>query len=228
MHKSLFAATAALALMAAMPAAAGEWYAQVNAGATVATDADVTATFTPDDDTYDPSSGSISGDLDEGFAVGAAAGYAVGNGLRLEGEFLYSSNDLGSIEELDVDSIEFNHAAFFANVLYDIPMQGGFSPYIGAGIGYGSSTFDIDSDEVHDEGTAWQIKAGVTYPVNDSLTLDLGYRYMDMADWNAAIDGVDLPDDSPDAGPGTAAIEFEPTAHILTVGARFKLGNAPA
>ncbi|HEX6866887.1 MAG TPA: outer membrane beta-barrel protein, partial [Caulobacteraceae bacterium] len=170
MNKTLFAATAALALMAAMPAAAGEWYAQVNAGATVATDADTTATFTPDDTDFDPSSGSLNADLDEGFAVGAAAGYAIGNGFRVEGEFLYTSNDLGDVSELGVDNIEFNHAAFFANVLYDIPMDGSIYPYVGAGVGYGSSTFDIDSDEVHDEGTAWQIKVGATYPVNDTLT----------------------------------------------------------
>ncbi len=225
MNKTLFAATAALALMAAMPAAAGEWYAQVNAGGTVATDADTKATFTPDDTDFDAVSGSLNADLDQGFAVGAAAGYAIGNGFRVEGEFLYTSNDLGNIEELDIDNVEFNHAGFFANVLYDIPMEGNFHPYVGAGIGYGSSTFDIDNDEVHDEGTAWQIKVGATYPVNDTLTLDFGYRYVDMADWEASVDGVDLPDDDPDAGPGTASISFEPTAHILTVGARFKLGN---
>jgi len=226
MNKTLFAATAAIALMTALPAAAGEWYAQVNAGATVSSETDGNTTFTPDDTDYDPWMRTL-GDADEGFAVGAAAGYAVGNGVRVEGEFLYTSNDLDGIPDLDTNSVELNNADFFVNVLYDIPMQGGFQPYIGAGVGFGSTTLDIDNESTHDEGTAWQIKVGANYPVNDTLTLDFGYRYVEMADWDNTFEDVDpsFDDDDDDAGPGDLAVDLSPTAHILTVGARFKLGN---
>lgn len=222
MKKILFAAAASALVFAAMPAAAGEWYAQVNVGATVQTEADVNLTFTPDDTDFDPSSESGEGDIDNGFAVGAAAGVVLGGGLRLEGEALFSSNDLGGIEELDVDNVELNHMAAFANLIYDFQV-GGVTPYVGAGIGYGSTTFDVDGESIHDEDTAWQIKAGASFPVNDTLTIDVGYRYISMAAWEESFDDVDI-DDSPDAGPGTLGFEFEPTAHALTVGARFKLG----
>jgi len=138
-----------------------------------------------------------------------------------------SANDLGGIEELDVDSVELNHAAFLVNVLYDIPMEGGFTPYVGAGVGYGSTTFDIDNEGVHDEDVVWQLRAGATYPVNETLTLDFGYRYLEMATWEDSfpVDDISGAEDEEDFVPGTLGIEFEPSAHILTVGARFKLGN---
>ncbi|HEX5777142.1 MAG TPA: outer membrane beta-barrel protein [Caulobacteraceae bacterium] len=224
MKKTIFAASAAIALLAAMPAAAQDWYAQINAGMTVSSEADVRVDFVSDDDPAENFDEGADGDIDNGFAVGAAAGVALGGGLRVEGEFFYTSNDLGGIEELDIDDVEMNHAAFFANVLYDFQL-GGVSPYIGAGVGYGSTTFDIDGDSVHDEDTAWQVKAGATFPVNDSLTIDVGYRYMDMAAWENDFD-VDLDEEDDEAGAGVLGLEFEPTAHAITVGARFKLGGA--
>jgi opacity protein-like surface antigen len=222
MKRTIFAATAVVALMSALPAAAADWYAQVNAGYTVSTEADIDLSFTPDDTDFDAVSASGEGDVENGFAVGAAAGMAIGNGLRVEAEALLNSADMGGIEELDIDEVEYSHAAVFANVLYDFSM-GGITPYIGAGVGYGSSTFEVDGDSIHDQGVVWQIKAGASFPLNDTLTVDVGYRYMDMAPWEASIEDVDI-DDDPDAGPGTVGLDVEPTSHAITVGARFKLG----
>ena len=225
MKTTIFAASAAIALLAATPAAAGEWYAQINAGMTVSTEADASISFVSDDDDAENFEESGEGDIDNGFAVGAAAGVALGGGFRAEGEFLFNSNDLGGLEDLDVDNVEMNHAAFFANVLYDIPMGNGITPYVGAGVGYGSITFDIDGDSVHDEDTVWQIKAGAAFPVNDTLTIDVGYRYMNMAAWENDFD-IDFDEEDDEAGAGTLGLEFEPTAHAIMVGARFKLGGA--
>lgn len=211
--------------MTAMPAMAGEWYVQLNAGGTVATDSEATVSFTPEDTDFDPVVGTLDGDLDEGLAFGAAAGYAVGNGLRLEGEVLHTRNDVPDGASIGLDDLEFRHTAVFANVLYDIPMEGPVQPYVGAGIGFGSAIFDQDSEQYEETGTAWQVRVGANYPVNETLTLDLGYRYVDMADWDASVGDLDLPDDSPDAGPGVAAIKFESEAHVLTVGIRLRLGN---
>lgn len=224
MKKTLFAATAAIAMLAAMPAAAADWYAQVNAGYSVSSQADATLTFVPDDTDEDAMSASGDFDLDNGFVVGAAAGVSIGNGFRVEGEGILTNNDMDGIEELGIDSIDASSAAAFVNVLYDFPM-GGMTPYVGAGIGYGSTTLDADGESEHDQGSVWQIKAGVSYPVNDTLTLDFGYRYMEMASWETSVTDVDL-DDDPDVGPGTVGVELDPTSHILTVGARFKLGGA--
>jgi opacity protein-like surface antigen len=222
MNKTIFAATAVVALMTALPAAAADWYAQVNAGYSVSSQADATLSFVPNDTDEDPMSESGDFDLDNGFVVGAAAGLSIGNGLRVEGEAILTNNDMDGVEELDIDSIEASSAAAFVNVLYDFPM-GGLTPYIGAGVGYGSTTLEADGDSMHDQGVVWQAKAGVSFPLNDALTLDVGYRYIDMASWETSVPNVDL-DDDPDVGPGRVGLEVEPTSHILTIGARFKLG----
>jgi opacity protein-like surface antigen len=200
MRKVIIAAAAASAMaLVAMPAAAQDWYAQVNTGVSIGK-ADVNAALN-----NEAGSGNI--DLKPGFLVGAAGGVAVGNGLRLELEGVFDQNKLKDVPVKNMN------AAAFANVLYDFNM-GNMSPYIGAGVGYSSTTLKVDSEEAHDQGVAWQVRAGVTIPVNKAFSVDVGYRYMDLAKFSADVtDGSD-----------TASVKFDPKVHALTVGARFKLG----
>lgn len=201
MKKVILAATAASAMaLAAMPAAAQDWYAQVNTGVSVGK-ADANAAI-------NDVGGSGKIDLKPGFLVGAAGGVALGNGLRLELEGLFDQNRVKDAHVKDMN------AAAFANVLYDFNV-GGMKPYVGAGIGYGSTSLKRGGNSVSDQGTAWQVRAGVTVPVNDVLSLDIGYRYMDLGKFNATVtDGTD-----------TANLKFDPKVHALTVGAHFKLGT---
>jgi opacity protein-like surface antigen len=210
----LFAAAASAAVMFALPAAAEGWYAQVNTGLSVGGQADVSASIT---DGTDTESGSGELDLENGFVVGAAAGRSVGP-VRIEGEAFYSGNDVDDVvigefdgDEVSLDEVELRHMGFFANVLYDFAV-GGMTPYVGAGVGYGSTSIDVGSDSEHDDGLAWQAKAGVAIPVNDTLTIDVGYRYVSMAEFERE---GDLDDDL------SGKFTVEPTIHALTVGARF-------
>lgn len=216
MNKTLFAATAALVAMAALPAAAqSSAYAQVNVGGSFSSTADVDALI-DDGTTVESGSGEI--DLDAGFLVGAAGGLEVGNGLRVEAEALYSSNTVEA-PEIDVDGtpttlpeLEIRHMAFLVNVIYDLNV-GAVRPYIGAGFGLGSTSIDVDNESVHDQALAWQVKTGVSIPVNDSLTFDVGYRYINAGKFGASIDD----------GTTSAQLGVEPHIHALTVGARFKI-----
>jgi opacity protein-like surface antigen len=66
--------------------------------------------------------------------------------------------------------------------------MGGFSPYVGGGLGVGFVNVDIDSiegidlDASSDEtGFAYQVGGGLMWSVSDNMALDLGYRYRGVA-----------------------------------------------
>ena len=94
------------------------------------------------------------------FAGGASLGYAFGNGLRLEAEYLnrhYGTDErlvrLGSASDDPLDQkrsewsaedppseqiYDFSAHDFFLNAYYDLRTGSPFTPYVGAGIGLGS------------------------------------------------------------------------------------------
>ncbi|MCY4379045.1 MAG: outer membrane beta-barrel protein [Candidatus Dadabacteria bacterium] len=102
-----------------------------------------------------------------GFAGGATLGYALGNGLRFEAEYLNrrqgSARDLVSLGS-DSDDVldqkgnewseedppwarvrDLNTHHFFVNAYYDLRNESPFTPYIGGGIGVGSMRIGYSS-----------------------------------------------------------------------------------
>lgn len=94
------------------------------------------------------------------------------------------------------------------NGYYDIDTGSKLTPYVGAGIGYakikgklsvlGESPYSED-----DNNFAWQVGAGVGYALNDKVSLDAGYRYVDYGDFTKE------------------GLKWESSAHELYVGARY-------
>jgi opacity protein-like surface antigen len=120
-----------------------------------------------------------------------------------------------------------------ANGYIDMGSWHGISPYIGAGVGFanieisgftdigvGSSgdpaiAFGDDNDEWN---FAWAVYAGLGFEVTPKLTLDLGYRYLDLGDAESgnlvAYDGTDAVDNP---------MEFNDiTSHDIRVGMRYQ------
>lgn len=81
-----------------------------------------------------------------------------------------------------------------ANVYADLADFNGLKPYVGAGIGVSNlRTSDVsapgfegtDGSKMHGASTwnfAWALMAGVSYPITDRLSADLGYRYINLGD----------------------------------------------
>ena len=72
------------------------------------------------------------------------------------------------------------------NVYYDFRNQSAFTPYIGAGVGYGwewSNSPGISNVQ----GVAVGLAAGVAYDFNRNLALDVGYRFHDILNGNQSI-----------------------------------------
>lgn len=120
-------------------------------------------------------------------ATGAATlGYKVDCGLRTEAEFGYRYNRFSKIK---VDGIRIdgrghvNSWSTMANVIYDLPTYVCVQPYVGVGVGYAKyrvSTKHVPTNTVvkHSlDGFTHQFLAGVEYPLDYSLSLDVKYRY---------------------------------------------------
>lgn len=132
----------------------------------------------------------INTDLDNGWTAGGGAGVYSGifGGSRFEIEGSYTSNDNGFLNyagfELPAD-FSLDTAAVFVNYLKEIPL-GGLCGYLGGGIGYGETSFDGTIAGVpysdSDGGFAWQLIAGVDFPITDSLALFTQYRYMVLSE----------------------------------------------
>lgn len=152
----------------------------------------------------DADSGPI--DLDDGWLVGGAGGYAFSNGVRAEGELLYMDNDLDTVSEGDIATL-----GAFANIAYEFNQQGRIRPFLGAGVGFAQVNYDdgvVDDDDI---GFAYQAKAGVAYDINERMTAELAYRYLNVTDVEFGSGGA-------------SPVDGDYDNQAVTIGLRYKLG----
>jgi len=149
---------------------------------------------------------------DVGFAAGAFIGWVLDENFRLELSADYRSNNLDSIHitrnDLD-NSTEGNtysvdgHAragTFMTNIFYDIHFLGdlGVLPWVGVGVGGAYIDYAVDEPTVvlsaqdNTWAFAYQLMAGVTIPLADSLSGSIGYRYFRTTDFNFDDGGLGL------------------------------------
>ena len=164
--------------------------------------------------------GGLAGELDyeSGAHLGAALGYAMPTGLRVEGELTARSHELdhrdGPGGRVDARG-DIGSVALMANLFYDIPTGGRLLPYVGGGIGIaGVAARDwvfnrtLVLDEEEDAVLAWQLGAGVGYRVTGGLVF-LGYRY--FATQDPELDNIDGND-----------FELDYRSHDISVGYRYE------
>ncbi len=117
---------------------------------------------------------SFNTDYDAGFTGGAAVGKQIGN-YRAEVEGIY--------EESDTDGAGGDTQFYGAmvNGYYDFKNASLFTPYVGAGVGYGKVRYSSDVAGVNstsEDTMAYQGIAGVGYELNPCWTLTGEYRYV--------------------------------------------------
>lgn len=140
---------------------------------------------------------------DLGFGVGAMVGYAMTNGLRLEGEIAYRANDIDTIDGVAVGA-DMTSWAFMANALYDINTQSSIRPHIGGGLGVARGTVEWGGLEYSDTVLAAQFIVGVDYLVAPDLALTVDFRHLRTQDLGlgagAGLGGVEYANSSVSAG----------------------------
>jgi opacity protein-like surface antigen len=83
-----------------------------------------------------------------------------------------------------------NNTVLLANGYIDLGTWGGFTPYVGAGIGaaYTNSSWNPlvgTAPGVSGWNLAWALMAGFSYAVSSNLAIDIGYRYIHLGDTNS-------------------------------------------
>lgn len=107
---------------------------------------------------------------DDAFTIGAGLGYRFNNTFRGDLTVDYSGDyNVGWGNSIDAWTL-------LANGYVDIPLTDTVTPYLGAGIGYG--WFD-GSGGWDENGVTLAAMAGVAFKVNDTMAVDVGYRFRD-------------------------------------------------
>lgn len=153
-----------------------------------------------------------SADLDESWSLGGGIGYNVSKHFRVDltADYWLKSDFRGStsgacgvaVACVSTDTSAMSAWVLLANAYADLGTYGGFTPYIGAGIGVAHVTWDdlsntacdatnpasCDPTVVHEGGKGWRaaaaLMAGASYCLTDKVELDGGYRYTRVAGGN--------------------------------------------
>lgn len=128
------------------------------------------------------------------------------NGGAVRAELEYNKNaDAKKTHNLYGVNTKIESQSLMINGYYDIDTGSKLTPYVGAGIGYAKIKGKVLESSYSEDGNnfAWQVGAGVGYALNDKVSLDAGYRYVDYGDFTKD------------------ELKWESSAHELYVGARY-------
>ncbi|MBR7651991.1 outer membrane protein [Brucella oryzae] len=152
--------------------------------------------------------GSQSFDLDKNIVPSVGIGYQFTDHLRGDVTFGYSKQ---SFDDYDVEVRSWD---MMANAYVDLGNYYGFTPYLGAGLGFANVRYSIDTaygDYKLDDDyrLAWALMAGVGIDVASNIKLDIGYRY-------GVIEGADIASMA-----GITLSDKDIRSHQLRAGVRF-------
>lgn len=121
--------------------------------------------------------------------------------------------------------------ALMANGYYDFSLTWG-KPYVGAGLGIAMNKIDTITNSGgalvpqsfsipggSSSGLAWALMAGISFPLSPTMTLDLGWRYIDLGDIESDAGTITC---TPACGTDPySGMSGKLRAHELMIGLRF-------
>ncbi len=189
-------------------------------------------------------------DIQDTAIAGFGLGYELNNWLRFDVTGEYRSKAMfkatGSYIEFCpggtcFDVISGNHSAFvvMANAYLDLGTWWCLTPYIGAGVGTaynrvtgvqdmgiiadGTQGFGFAASDAAQWNLAWNVQAGLTYNVSDSLKLDFNWRFMNLGSPETAM----VTCQNTPTCPGASYTLKDLTSQDFRIGFRYLLQPAP-
>ena len=159
-------------------------------------------------------------DFDNGTAGALALGMNMTDAVRIEAELARRAADVNTISST-AGTGEALATSLMANALYDFKLDTGLTPYLGVGLGFakgeldGAGSYGGSTISDSDTGLAYQGIAGVSYAVDDAISLFADYRYF-------VANNLDLKTSS------NVSSSFDFKAQSVMVGLRYTFGATPA
>jgi len=117
---------------------------------------------------------------DSAFTGGGGVGYQINENLRSDVRVDWSGDyNIGAGADMSTTTV-------LGNLYFDIPTQSIFTPYVGAGAGWGWANIDKGPN---DDGFTYSLMAGASIDLSESVDLDVGYRFLDIG-----VDGSNIRD----------------------------------
>ena len=111
------------------------------------------------------------GDDDSALVLGGGVGYQFNDNMRADVTVDWAG-------EYDVaPGADMSTTTVLGNLYFDWANDSAFTPYVGAGVGYG---WVDDTPSGSDDGFAYGLAAGVSMGLFDKVDLDVGYRFRDV------------------------------------------------
>jgi opacity protein-like surface antigen len=119
--------------------------------------------------------------------VAGAFGYRFPDRIRVEGEFAWDRHDLGdAVISAETFNGHVSTWSLMANVAYDFKLGPRWDYTVGAGAGIGNADVSLsgnfgDGSSGSNQGFMWQGFTGIDYWVCDNMTLNVDWRYRELA-----------------------------------------------
>ena len=163
---------------------------------------DVGYGFTSDPDGTTSAGAMTSESVDNAFLAGAGIGYRFDKHLRADLTFDYRSDADVVATTSGGTSVtsEVGGWTVMANAYWDVENMGGFTPYLGVGIGYarlktGAQTGDAADAGASSDNLAWAGMLGLAIDTGMAgAVVDLGYRFISLGEFNQASGGASYDD----------------------------------
>ncbi len=178
-HMRIAAAMVLVSMLCAAESQA-QWYVSMNGGVSSQTGVQAVGDYTHR--VTGQSLTDIKVDVDTGFRIGGAVGHSMG-AVRVEGEAFYDKADYeaslvaGTSGRVEASN-DRKQWGILLNMWYDFAWQDGMTPYVGGGLGYHRSVNGTPAGDVVNDGAMWQIGAGMSFEIGETVTIDAGYRFM--------------------------------------------------
>ncbi len=140
--------------------------------------------------------GSVRNHSKDGYTLGVAAGKRINDTFRgeLELSFTDVNNRRVSAAGGSVSIGGHTEAVYlFGNIWADFDIGHAIKPYIGGGIGVAFQEYKVSSGGSVDDSSddfAFQLGAGINYPVTPNVDLGVGYRYRNVVDGDYRFRGA--------------------------------------